>query len=154
MIFINISSLLQYIVGCGTVVLVFLIVFCIFEAIAQWKIFSKMGVPGFYGLIPFFNDYILFKKCWTTKLIWFYWIATLYVNCIDPKSIGNMMEFTLYAIFGTISIAIELWKNKKLSDAFGQSLAFSFGMIFLPFIFYPILGFSENKKYIGKQHKK
>ena len=32
--------------------------------VANWKIFQKMGEPGWKALIPFYGPYILFKRVW------------------------------------------------------------------------------------------
>jgi len=38
----------------------------------------------------------------------------------------------------------------ELSKSFGKGVGFTLGLIFLPFIFYPILGF-DNSQYNGGQ---
>lgn len=147
----NIVSFLDLFTANNVVLLVLLTAIYAFVLVSKWVIYTKMEEPGVFAVIPFVNDYILFKKCWTTELVLLCWVSTLYINLVSPKSIGSIAEFVLYVAFGTISIAMELWKSKKLSDAFGQSLSFSIGMLFLPFIFYPILAFSNDKQYIGNK---
>lgn len=36
-----------------------------------------------------------------------------------------------------------------LSKSFGKGVGFTIGLLFLPFIFMPILGFDKSIKYIG-----
>jgi hypothetical protein len=41
-----------------------------------------------------------------------------------------------------------VWLTNLISKSYGKDEGFTIGLIFLPFIFWPILGFS-NTKYIG-----
>jgi hypothetical protein len=84
-----------------------------------WKIFAKAGKPGWAALIPIYNMVVLLEI--VGKPIW--WILLLLIPCVG-------------FIIG-ILVAVELAK------CFGKGGGFAVGMIFLPFIFYPILGFGD-----------
>ena len=47
--------------GFGIIYLVFLLVFCALIFVANWKIFTKAGKPGWASIIPFYNLYVLFE---------------------------------------------------------------------------------------------
>lgn len=94
--------------------------------VAKWKIYEKAGEEGWKSIIPFYNDYILYKIVW-----------------------GNGWLFLLLCI-PIVNAVISIICMVKLSKAFDQSGAFAVGLIFLPNIFLLILGFGSYT-YIGPQ---
>lgn len=92
---------------------------------AQWKIFKKAGRQGWESLIPIYNSVIFIKIC--QKPVW--WIFLLLIPIVN------------------IVIAIMIYHG--LSEAFGKTGGFTVGLIFLPFVFFPLLGLSDLK-YQGK----
>lgn len=103
-------------------------VFCIglgiLSIICFWKIFEKAGEHGWAVLVPFYYSYVVFKIAF-----------------------GNGWKFLLLLVpFVNIVFAIML--PFKLAKAFGKSSGFGAGLLFLSFIFAPILAFSDDK-YVG-----
>lgn len=86
-----------------------------------WSIFSKAGRPGWLSLIPVVNLYNLIKIAGRPG----WWILLFLVPVVN----------FIIAIMVTINVA-----NK-----FGKSTLFGVGMIFLPFVFYPVLAFSDAR---------
>lgn len=94
--------------------------------VALWKIFTKAGEEGWKAIIPFYNMYTEYKLFW-----------------------GNGWLFLLTIIpLVNIVVGIILWN--KMSKAFGHGVGFTLGLIFLPYIFLPILGFNGDE-YLGPQ---
>ena len=87
--------------------------------VGWWKIFVKAGKPGWGAIIPLYNLYcefdITFGKGW------------LFLLTIIP--IVNVVMLVIMYV--------------KLAKAFGKSGGFAVGLIFLPFIFLPMLGFGD-----------
>ena len=102
----------------GFVVLVILIA-------AIWKIFEKAGKPGWAALIPFYNIIVLLE---IVGKPWWWLLLMIFVP------IGQL-------IWG-------IWIINLLSKSFGKNEGFTIGLLFLSFIFYPILGFG-NAEYQG-----
>ncbi len=98
----------------------FYFVFIILIIVAQWKIFQKAGKPGWACLIPIYNIIVLLEII--KKPVW--WI------------------FLFFVPFVNIIIGIVMVYN--LSKAFGKGTGFTLGILFLPFIFLPILGFGKS----------
>ena len=92
--------------------------------IGYWKIFTKAGHAGWKSLIPILNVWTLFEIAWGTGIM----CLLLFVPAVD--------------------IVILLMVQFKLARAFGKSDGFALGLFFLPYIFYPILGFGDSE-YIG-----
>ena len=92
--------------------------------VGMWKMFKKAGEAGWTALIPFYNLWVLNRiggKPWW----WF---------------IGYFIPIVHIVFFLLLSIAI--------AKKFGEETLYGVGIFFLPFIFYPILGFG-NAKYKG-----
>src|SRR5471030_1722807 len=118
-------------VGAAGVVLAFLgilliplLIISVISIIGQWKVYSKAGQPGWACIVPIYNLIVLLQI--VGKPIW--WIFLFLVPCVNFIFI--------------------IWTINLLSKSFGQSEGFTIGLILLPFIFYPILGFG-NYTYLG-----
>ena len=96
-------------------------VITIIVIVALWKIFEKAGKPGWASIIPIYNVIVLLEII--GKPLW--WIILLLIPLVN-------------IIFG-------IWAVNLLSKSFGKNEGFTIGLIFLPFIFYPILGFGDAK---------
>jgi ABC-type sulfate transport system permease subunit len=100
-----------------------LIVYVI-TVIGMWKIFEKAGKPGWAAIIPVYNHIVMLEI--VGKPIW--WIFLILFPCTS-------------LIFG-------IWTLNLISKSFGQSEGFTIGLVLLPFIFYPVLGFGSYQ-YLG-----
>lgn len=86
---------------------------------ALWKIMVKSGEPGWSGIIPIYNMLVLAKMA--QKPMW--WGALV-----------------LIPIAG---IVFQIWIWNRVVKRFGYGEGFTVGVILLPFIFIPILGFGK-----------
>lgn len=91
---------------------------------AEWKIFTKARIAGWKSLIPIYSEYLMFKLSWGNG-----WLF--------------LMQFI--PIVGIVFTIIQL---HKLSKSFGHGVGYTLGLIFLPEVFIPVLGFSGDK-YVG-----
>lgn len=106
----------------GVVWLISLVVSLVFLA-GMWKIFSKAGKPGWAAIIPIYNIIVLLEV--TGKPIW--WIVFFLipvVNFIAPLIVMILVYITL-------------------AERFGRGIGTVLGLILLPFIFVPVLGFGS-----------
>ena len=86
---------------------------------AIWKVFSKAGQPGWAVLIPFYNIYVMCKVA------------------------GRPGWWLLLMLIPFVNIIIAIILNVDIAKNFGKGAGFAVGMLFLPFIFWPILGFGS-----------
>jgi len=84
-----------------------------------WKVFTKAGKPGWASLVPIYNMIVLVEII--AKPMW--WVALL----------------LLCGPIGWIMASLELAK------VFGKETGFAIGLMFLPFIFVPMLGFGDAR---------
>lgn len=84
-----------------------------------WKTFVKAGQPGWGIFIPIYNAYLLTKIA--RKPGW--WVLLMFVPLVN------------IVINAIVSVAV--------AEHFGKGAGFGIGLFFLPFLFYPILGFGD-----------
>ena len=133
----------------GIFVLIMLAVLIV-QIVAQWKIFTKAGRPGWHCLIPVLNMYDEFDMCWDGRLGIAISVIPIIVNMIPIDFMqGNSVFGGLLAIISLTVGVIAVIERVKLSQSFGKGILFAFGLILLQPIFMMILGFG-SAKYIGK----
>jgi len=91
--------------------------------VGMWKTFDKAGKPGWAAIIPIYNIIVLLEI--TDKPIW--WVVLFLipiVNFVAPVVVMFLVYITL-------------------AERFGKGGGFAVGLFFLPFIFFPMLGFSD-----------
>jgi hypothetical protein len=107
-------------VGIGIGSFAFL-VFIVIEIAAVWRVFVKAGDRGWKAIIPIWNTLIVLK---ISGRPW--WWIFLYIIPI--------VWWIVYIIV-----------YYDLAKSFGKSVGFAIGVIVLPFIFVPILGFGSSE---------
>ena len=88
---------------------------------AMWKIFVKAGQPGWACIIPIYNAYIMLL------------IA------------GKPGWWVILYLIPVVSFIISIIVSFAIAERFGQSGGFAIGLILLPMVFMPILGFGSAK---------
>jgi hypothetical protein len=84
-----------------------------------WKTFEKAGEPGWAGLIPIYNLYVLVR---ISGNAW-WWFVLFFIPVIN--------------FFATLKISIDV------AGKFNKGLLFGLGLTFISFVFYPLLGFGD-----------
>lgn len=107
--------------GMMMVILLVELVIVVLTIAGLWKVFAKAGKPGWAAIIPIYNLIVVLEIA--GKPIW--WILLFLIPCVN----------LIMAILTYMSLA----KN------FGKSEAYGLGLAFLPFIFFPMLGFGDAK---------
>src|SRR5882757_5015133 len=87
--------------------------------VAMWKVFTKAGQPGWACIIPIYN---------------------LYIWC---KIVGRPWWWILLLLIPLVNFIIAIILLIDLAKSFGKGVLFGIGLLLLPFIFFPILGFGS-----------
>ena len=134
--------------------------------ISLWKINKKIGKPGWISLIPIYNIYVLIKSITKKNYLVVFWIVLiieyiLNIICTNKMfqvfyehsiiNYPNMVYFEFFRV-GLMMLSYIIFAiifSSKLSKAFNKSGWFTFGLVYCPFIFIPILAFDKSK-YIDK----
>jgi hypothetical protein len=105
--------------GMGMVGLLIWLAFVALMIVSAWKVYTKAGQPGWAAIIPIYNIIVLLKiagKPW-------WWIF------------GFLVPLLNFVVMIVLSVS--------LARVFGKGIGFALGLIFLSFIFYPILAFGD-----------
>ena len=110
--------------GPGTMFWVIWCVVIIFYIAAMWKVFTKAGQPGWASIVPIYNGIVMLQIA--GKPIW--WILLYFIPLVN--------------------IVISIIVLNNISKNFGHGVGFTLGLIFLGFIFIPILAWGDSQ-YLG-----
>jgi len=124
-------------------------------------LFKKADRPWWGAIIPIYNIYLLVKISRTS--IWWFWasliplvsvtlwgITMLFGTASGSPALMLLSRLTslllpIAMILGIVTIVvIGLIVPSRISRVFGHGIGMSLGLILLPFIFYPILGFDKS----------
>lgn len=121
--------------------------------VASWKMYVKMGEEGWACLIPFYNEYLIYKRCWERSYYFYVLFAvitggvTLTVFVMALFAGNTVIAVCMGMASGIIwlfAIAMKVYLEYRLSRAFGHGAAFTAGLVLMPVIFTIILGFGDD----------
>jgi hypothetical protein len=101
--------------------IILLIAVAVLMIASIWKVYEKAGQPGWAAIIPIYNLYII------------------------TKIIGKPGYWTVLMLIPIVNYIFLIWSYNLISKKFGKDVGFTLGLIFLSFIFWPILGFGDAK---------
>jgi len=97
--------------------------------IGMYGMFKKAGITPWKAFIPFYNTWCIVEKCSSIKKYWF-WLQLIPIA-------GQFIT-----IWITIIFVMHFGRFNTLHHA---------ATVFLPFIYFPYLGFSKNEKWGGER---
>ncbi|MFW5659158.1 MAG: DUF5684 domain-containing protein [Bacteroidota bacterium] len=104
-----------------------------------WKVFQKAGQPGWAAIVPFYNLYILVK---VAKKPVSYFIL-LMVLSLAGNVFNDPDMLWLIGIISLANLVVSGIVMVSLAQQFGKSAGYGIGLLLLPFIFLPMLGFGD-----------
>ncbi|MFI3301506.1 MAG: DUF5684 domain-containing protein [Candidatus Gastranaerophilales bacterium] len=99
--------------------MIILAFFLIIPIISSWKIYEKAGFNGWSALVPLHN------------VVKFFEIA------------GKPGWWIFLYLVPILNIVVYVVTLMELSKKFGQSTGFALGLLFFPYVFFPILAFGK-----------
>lgn len=121
--------------------------------IGDYRVFKKMGEPGWVSLIPLYNLYVKYTKVWCRSAAVLAALLALPVIFL-PSNSSDPVISKLFLLSGIAFFAVIFIGNVKLSKRFGRGIPFALGLTFLPAVFAMILGFNSDRFIRGKSHQK
>ena len=130
----------------GITLFVFLFVLTIFIGIlpiaGKWKVYGKLGMPGWYSIIPVYADYKLCERVHrgdeTRTFLMAYLIVLIcsWVFCwVD----------TVGALLALAQLVMNIIVLNDLSRAFGKETGYTIGLVIFGFVFWTMLGFGASE---------
>ena len=129
-------------VAVGALSVVFGLIWYLLLALGRWRMFEKMGLEGWKGLIPIYADFLLYRYCWQDLFFWISLAAALFSGAGNRPEENPGALATVAGLAGTACDAVLCW---KLSNAFGHGIAFTLGLIFLNPLFVLYLGLGPDQ---------
>lgn len=93
--------------------------FVVLMVASAWKIFDKAGEPGWAAIIPIYNAVVLLKI------------------------VGRPIWWVILMLIPIVGIIVSLIVILDLAKSFRQGIGYALGLMFLPFIFMPMLAFGD-----------
>lgn len=103
----------------GPLFWIFWTAFMILMIAGVWKIFTKAGQPGWASIVPIYN--------------WYVWC----------KIVGRPGWWVILFFIPFVNLIVGIILCIDLAKSFGKGVGFGIGLILLPVIFCPILGFGS-----------
>ena len=122
------STLFGVVAGALATYSVVVVALVVISIIANWKIYSKAGEPGWACLVPIYANVVQFKIVGLNP-----WLLLLY-----------LIPFVNFVVIAVFAIVVPF----RLAKSFGKDLGWGFGLWLLPFIFNLILAFGSSE-YVG-----
>ena len=97
------------------------LVIIVFEIAAVWRIFVKAGDRGWKAIIPIWNTLIVLKI------------------------VGRPWWWIVHSLIPIVWWIVYIVVYYDLAKSFGKGVGFAVGVVLLPFIFVPILGFGSSQ---------
>ena len=110
----------------GVVLIVFGLyaLFFIIYLVAMWKLFTKMGQPGWIGIIPLLNAYGIYKLAGRE----WWWVILLLIPCINIIAAWFLASDT--------------------AKLFGKEIGWTIFLFLIPGIAHMVLAFGDSR-YVG-----
>ena len=108
-----------WLAGAGMGFFLIIAVLVILMIVSIWKVYTKAGQPGWACIIPIYGFVVMLQI--VKKPIW--WVILIFIPFVN-LIVGLIVAY-------------------NLAKVFGKGFGFTLGLIVLPFIFYPILGFGK-----------
>ena len=133
------------------VIIVCAIVWYVFQAIADWKIFAKAGESGWKSLIPIYNVFVEYELCWSGMLGLVYIVAVIAANLLTSgqAAVQNWKVITA-GVLSVVALVLHIIQSIKLSRSFGKGTGFGVLLVLFGPIARLVLGFG-SARYIGKR---
>lgn len=114
---------LQEGIVAGGFFFIFFLIFTLVPIAGMWKVFTKAGKPGWAAIVPVYNVIVLLQIV-GRPVIWI---------------VGFLIPVVNFIVAVLVSI--------DLAKSFGKGAGYGIGIVFVPFVFLPLLGFGGAQYY-------
>lgn len=108
----------------------------------KWKVYGKLGMPGWYSIIPVYADYKLCERVHRTEEGKTFLMAYLIVLICSWAFCWVDTVGVLLALAQLVMTIIVL---NDMSRAFGKETGYTIGLVIFGFVFWTMLGFGASE---------
>jgi len=116
---------MESLLAMGAGVIIVYLAIMVFMIITMWKVLEKGGQPGWAILIPIYN-----------------------IICILAVA-GKPWWWLFLMLIPIVNFVIMIIVYIGIAKGFGKDAGFAIGLLLLGIIFFPILAFNKDIKYVG-----
>ncbi len=117
-----------------------------FILIAEAMVFLKAKKKPWAAIIPFYGDYVIFDMALGQGFLGIiYRLLSCSILIIPFLEVIYNFNMNFRILVSCISFILVAVMNFKLAKKFNKGTMFGFGLLLLPIIFYPILGFGKSE---------
>ena len=111
------------------------------ELAALWVIFTKIGLPGWMGIIPFLNTFMVYKaRGLRSPALW----TILYV--VGSPSLGMRGSLIVPAVvLGVLFVVARWFFCSDLAEMFGKATGWKIFLFLIPGLADLVLAFGDSK---------
>lgn len=132
--------------GGGFFLFIFLFVLLLFigflSIAGKWKVYGKLGMPGWYSIVPVYADYKLCERVHrddgtrTFSMAYLIVLICSWVFCwVDTVGI----------LLALVQLVMNIIVLNDLSHAFGKETGYTIGLAIFGFVFWTMLGFGASQ---------
>lgn len=108
----------------------------------KWKVYGKLGMPGWYSLIPVYADYKLCERVHRTDEGNTFTMAYLIV--LICSWVFCWVD-TVGVLLALAQLVMDIIVLNDLSHAFGKDTGYTIGLVIFGFVFWTMLGFGASE---------
>lgn len=141
-------------IGIGLIVILIILlpamIAGIVTLIGTFKVYKKAGEEGWKCLIPYYNTWTECKFIGLNQNWVWITLAAPFIGGV----LEGIIEIGLFNLAATVILFyFNILRAVSTAQSFGKDTGFGVGLLVLPFVFYPILGFGKAE-YVGPRPMK
>lgn len=132
--------------GGGLLLFSFLFVLLLFIGLlpiaGKWKVYGKLGMPGWYSIVPVYADYKLCERVHrgdgtrTFSMAYLIVLICSWVFCwVDTVGI----------LLALVQLVMNIIVLNDLARTFGKETGYTIGLVIFGFVFWTMLGFGSSE---------
>ena len=147
------GALIALIMGFGFCAMVIGFIVVVILVVTNWRIYTKAGQPGWASIVPIYNLFVMMDiirkpRSWAVIILALGVFGSM-LTAMQPAAGSdqdpNLIISLIQIVVSFVSIYYSVRLLRELARVFGQGVGFTLGLLFLPFIFYPILAFGGSQ---------
>lgn len=128
--------------------LLFMLMFPLPVALGLRKLFIKAGVNGWKGFVPIYNLLIMLRlsgrSAWWALVICCNYLFAFLWTLMQGDMNADIYK-VIYFSLSILSLVFLVRAFNTLSLSYGKDSAFTVGLVMLPFVFFPVLGYGKSR---------